>query len=1495
MGIKFSNLASTTLSSGISNIATTITVADGSLFPTLGSGDFFFATLDSPPDSVEIVKVTARSGNTLTVVRAQDGTAASTHPAGEIIALRVTAGALNTIVDEITVQINAVIDSAPGALNTLNELASALGDDANFSTTVTNSLAAKLPLAGGTMSGALNMGSQNITNAGTIGSGAITSTGRGTFNNLTLTGATDHLTFNESSGDWTINNAQQNNGITIFDGASGVQINYNGSAVVSVDSGGGFNLLSGALRINGTGVIDTSRNLTNIGTISSGSITSSGLHVLTATAGSVTPVGGSDDLIVENNTSGGISILTPDNAVGQIVFGSPSDNDSGRIQYNQASDQMVLRTNSTIALTIDSSQNATFTGNAEFADNGRAIFGTGSDLQIYHDGTRSYISDSGTGDLRLQASEVRMVNAANTEVGFKFVEDGAASLYFNANEKLATTGSGINVTGAVVSDGLTVEGDGSFTGGFQISGSSPKIFLNETDTTNLNTRIRNAAGNLQIQTVSDSDASPTTRFAIDHSTGDINFYEDTGTNAKLTWDSSAESLNFADNGKAIFGAGSDLQIYHDGTHSVIEDAGTGNLILQSNGTQVSLQSTTELYLTAANNGAVTAYHNGSAKLSTTSTGIDVTGTVTASGTIIAVSGSNQAELTNLGSLELTRAGSNAFIDFKTTTSEDFDCRIQQDSDGLIFVTGGSSTATALTLNSSQNATFAGTAVADNFHINSTSGHLKISRVGSSSNGIYWDRNGTQDAAIQVASNEQLNIDNNFGTPINFRIGADGSENTYLSVSSSGIDVTGTISIATGSLEMGTTAIIDQSRNLSVATANIGGATSSHVLNVFHPTTNVVARFESGDTDVWIDLHDSNSGTYGALLGHSSSVLFRVADQDVNDRMTLNNSGLLNTDAGYSVGGTTVINSSRNLTNIGTISSGAITSTGQVQGSRLKIDVPDNGGAPALTAYMDIYGFEGRGAGINIRDQANSASGSSNREWFIGSGYAQSGFNIGYSATGSQTSYSAQNKFSLDTSGNAVIAGTITASGSLTTQAGSATAGIKIKRTNSSTTGAKGYIGFQDSNGNYVANIHSRGTGSNNSGDLRFYTSTGESYSDVYADPVAALVLNSDNKATFAAPITVNTSTSEQIVLSGANNPYIRFQEGTTDKAYVQWHSGGYIRIANQENGLIAFWPTVNRASELVLIRNDATVVVGEDFGSINFASLDGTGDFPTQTVAQMPARIVAEASETQGTNDEGSRLRFYTKPNDTNKAADSVEQLRIEHNGDVTVYNGDLKLNNNNITGVTDLTIADQIFHAGDTDTYIQFHAANQFRVVTGGNERFEVNQSTATVAGNLNVRAAIDLADNDILRLGSGDDAEFFVNGSHLYLDLNAGIGNFYIRDGNTTRYTFNDNGSFTATGNVTAYSDRRVKAQFEPITDALTKVQQLHGQTYIRTDMDDANRRYAGLIAQDVEVVLPEAVSEVDDHLTLDYSGTIALLVEAIKDLKDEVDELKEKLEAA
>jgi hypothetical protein len=97
-----------------------------------------------------------------------------------------------------------------------------------------------------------------------------------------------------------------------------------------------------------------------------------------------------------------------------------------------------------------------------------------------------------------------------------------------------------------------------------------------------------------------------------------------------------DDITFTDSSKAIFGAGSDLQIYHDGSRSIIQDNGTGNLRIQANNLELNNADNSENYLFAANNGAVTLYYDNSAKLATTSTGIDVTGTVTASSAVNAV-------------------------------------------------------------------------------------------------------------------------------------------------------------------------------------------------------------------------------------------------------------------------------------------------------------------------------------------------------------------------------------------------------------------------------------------------------------------------------------------------------------------------------------------------------------------------------------------------------------------------------------------------------------------------------------------------------------------------------------------------------------------------------------------------------------------------------------------------------------------------------------------
>jgi hypothetical protein len=100
MSLKFTNNASATLAASIISTSTSITVTtgQGTLFPALGSGDYFYATLYDSSNNIEIIKVTARSGDTMTAVRGQDGTTARAYAAADKLELRVVAAAMNDFV-----------------------------------------------------------------------------------------------------------------------------------------------------------------------------------------------------------------------------------------------------------------------------------------------------------------------------------------------------------------------------------------------------------------------------------------------------------------------------------------------------------------------------------------------------------------------------------------------------------------------------------------------------------------------------------------------------------------------------------------------------------------------------------------------------------------------------------------------------------------------------------------------------------------------------------------------------------------------------------------------------------------------------------------------------------------------------------------------------------------------------------------------------------------------------------------------------------------------------------------------------------------------------------------------------------------------------------------------------------------------------------------------------------------------------------------------------
>jgi hypothetical protein len=168
-------------------------------------------------------------------------------------------------------------------------------------------------------------------------------------------------------------------------------------------------------------------------------------------------------------------------------------------------------------------------GNIVFGDNEKAIFGAGSDLQIYHDGSMNYIDDAGNGDLRIRANnDINFRNYSNdTTVMNLSLNNGSefVQLYYAGSQKLATTSTGIDVTGTVTADGLTVDGN----------------------TASQTYRSSRTDGDVYIQATTDADfvrigtQTKPKLFNVDGN-GDISFYEDTGTTPKFFWDASAESL-----------------------------------------------------------------------------------------------------------------------------------------------------------------------------------------------------------------------------------------------------------------------------------------------------------------------------------------------------------------------------------------------------------------------------------------------------------------------------------------------------------------------------------------------------------------------------------------------------------------------------------------------------------------------------------------------------------------------------------------------------------------------------------------------------------------------------------------------------------------------------------------------------------------------------------------------------------------------------------------
>jgi hypothetical protein len=106
---------------------------------------------------------------------------------------------------------------------------------------------------------------------------------------------------------------------------------------------------------------------------------------------------------------------------------------------------------------------------------------------------------------------------------------------------------------------------------------------------------------------------------------------------------------------------------------------------------------------------------------------------------------------------------------------------------------------------------------------------------------------------------------------------------------------------------------------------------------------------------------------------------------------------------------------------------------------------------------------------------------------------------------------------------------------------------------------------------------------------------------------------------------------------------------------------------------------------------------------------------------------------------------------------------------------------------------------------------------------------------------------------------------------------------------------GAILSSNNITAYSDIRVKDNIEVIPNALDKIKKISGYTFTRTDVEDKEQRYTGVIAQEVLKVLPEVVqlgATEEDIMSVAYGNMVGLLIEAIKEQQAQIEELKERI---
>ena len=321
----------------------------------------------------------------------------------------------------VNTAVSNLVDSSPAALNTLNELAAALGDDANFSTTTATALGLRVAKDSATGAASMPTGTTAQRPTGALGM------------------------------------FRHNTTLNQFEG-------YNDGA---------WGALAGGDEVS----FVTYEYIATAGQTTFSGADSNSLTLAYTAANIIVSYGGQDLPHSDYTATNGTSVVLDDGAVvGEIVRIVAFTAFTVADTYTQAQIDSKDATKLPLA-------GGTMTGDTFHGDNVAARFGAGNDLSINHTGSYSSIVDSGTGDLWIGAdANVNIANAALNEYKAQFISDGAVNLYHNNVAKFSTASDGIAVTGRIQASGNISTSAASVSKWYQPSNSgNPEFYLGASD------------------------------------------------------------------------------------------------------------------------------------------------------------------------------------------------------------------------------------------------------------------------------------------------------------------------------------------------------------------------------------------------------------------------------------------------------------------------------------------------------------------------------------------------------------------------------------------------------------------------------------------------------------------------------------------------------------------------------------------------------------------------------------------------------------------------------------------------------------------------------------------------------------------------------------------------------------------------------------------------------------------------------------------------------